>query len=68
VFDDGNGADGKDRCQSDHCENTGAHDLSGLAIPAPPVRLNACDGLNPAAWFQALVHHENSKWAKGFYG
>jgi hypothetical protein len=68
LFDDGNGADDKYRRQSDHCENTGAHDVSGLAIPATPVRLKACDGLNAPARFQGRADHENSKPAKGFYG
>jgi hypothetical protein len=51
--DEGNRADDQYRRQSDHCKNTGTHGISGLAIPSIPVRLNACDGLNVVAQFQA---------------
>jgi hypothetical protein len=67
-FDESNGADDQYRRQFDHCNNTGTHGVSGLAIPAIPVRLNACDGLNVGTRFQAPADHENSKWDKGLYG
>jgi hypothetical protein len=68
LFDHGNGADDKYRRQSNHCENTGAHDVAGLAIPFLPVRLNASDGLNAPPRFQGRADHENPKRDKGFYG
>ncbi len=42
---------GESQRQSQHGDETGVHDVSGLAIPPPPVSLNARDYLNKAAEF-----------------